>query len=124
MVAGVGTDLVDVRRISKMQQRFAGRFVERVLVPTEREIWQAQAQPEAYLAKRWAAKEAVAKALGTGIGGHVSFQDIEISNAPSGQPQVTLQGGALARLTALGAQHCWLSLSDEGDYALAFVVLV
>lgn len=123
MVAGVGTDLVDVRRISKMQQRYAGRFVERVLVPAEREIWQAQTQPDAYLAKRWAAKEAVAKALGTGIGGQVSFQDIEISNAPSGQPQVTLQGGALARLAALGAQHCWLSLSDEGDYALAFVVL-
>jgi holo-[acyl-carrier protein] synthase len=123
MIVGVGTDLVDVRRIEKIHQRFAERFVRRVLVASEYDIWQAHAQPAAYLAKRWAAKEAVAKALGTGIGAQVSFQDIEVTTAASGQPQVVLHGGAQARLEALGGQNCWLSLSDDGYFALAFVVL-
>jgi holo-[acyl-carrier protein] synthase len=123
MIVGIGTDMVDVRRIAKVQQQFAERFVARVLVSSERTIWQTHAQPVSYLAKRWAAKEAVAKALGTGIGGVVGFHDIEITAAASGQPQVNLQGGAQSRLLDLGGQRCWLSLSDEGHFALAFVVL-
>lgn len=123
MIVGVGTDLVDVRRIAQLQQRFAQRFVTRVLVPAEQLIWQGHAQPVAYLAKRWAAKEAVAKALGTGIGAAVGFHDIEVIAAASGQPQVVLHGGAQQRLQALGGHQCWLSLSDERHYALAFVMI-
>lgn len=123
MIVGIGTDLVDIRRIAQIQQRFAKRFVARVLVPAEQQIWQAHAQPVAYLAKRWAAKEAVAKALGTGIGAEVGFHNIEIKATASSQPLVVLHGSAQTRLQMLGGHHCWLSLSDEGHYAVAFVVV-
>jgi len=123
MIVGIGTDLVDVRRIDRIHQRFAERFVARVLVSSERDIWQSHAQPVSYLAKRWAAKEAVAKALGTGIGGEVGFHNIEVTASAAGQPQVILHGGAQARLRELGGARCWLSLSDDGHFALAFAVL-
>ncbi|RUO31963.1 holo-ACP synthase [Aliidiomarina sedimenti] len=120
-VLGIGTDIVSIERIAGLLQRNPA-FAERVLTPTERATFAQHSQPVAFLAKRWAAKEATAKALGTGIG-QVSFQHIEVTRLPSGQPQLQLHGAAQAQATALGATQFHLSLSDEREFAIAYVVL-
>lgn len=121
MIVGIGTDLVDIRRIDgvlKAQPRFA----EKVLTPNEFVIWQQKGAQAAYLAKRWAAKEAVFKALGTGLRQGMSFQDVEVSNSPLGAPQLNLQGGTALEAQKRGIKYWHLSLSDEQDYALAYVI--
>ena len=122
-VVGIGTDIVDIRRIENMAPAVLERFIKRVLTPSEIEKYQQTNQPLAYLAKRWAAKEAAAKALGLGIADGISFQDFTITNLPSGKPQLTLSGRALAVAEELTATDWQLSLSDEKHYAVAFVVL-
>jgi holo-[acyl-carrier protein] synthase len=123
MILGVGTDIVQVARIARVLARHGERFRARVLVPEERRAFADAAQEARWFAKRYAAKEALAKALGTGIGGQLSFQDIRVANAPGGAPLLALvgAGAALAVRRGIGALH--LSLSDEHDYALAFVVV-
>ena len=91
--------------------------------PNEQQRLGEHNNPSAFLAKRFAAKEAVAKALGTGMAEAVIAADIEISNNAAGQPLVTLHNGALAKFKALGASQCLLSISDEKAYAVAFSVL-
>jgi holo-[acyl-carrier protein] synthase len=123
MIAGVGVDMVSIARIadivgSERRQRFS----ERVLTPGERKTWESKGHEPAWLAKRWAAKEAVAKALKTGIGQVLSFQDIEIVNLPGGAPSVEMSHRARTLLDELGIQSLELSLSDEREYALAFAV--
>lgn len=123
MIAGVGTDIVSIARVAAVLARHGDRFVARVLVADERARLPADARRARWLAKRWAAKEAVAKAFGTGIGGQLGFQDIVIGNDAAGQPRVFLQGAGALLAQARGIAQVHLSLSDEQDTALAFVVL-
>ncbi len=123
MVIAVGTDILRMARIDEVEGRLGERFVERILTPTERDEYAASAQPGRMLAKRFAAKEAVAKALGTGIGRGVSWQDIEIGHDEAGAPLARLSGGALAVAQRRGGSRVEISISDEADYAVAFAVL-
>lgn len=122
-VVGIGTDLLDGRRIERAYQRHGLRLAERFLTPAEQLVWRQRACPVNYIAKRFAAKEALAKALGTGIAKGVGFQQLEVLNDCQGAPQVTLYDGALQRLQELGGRQALISLSDEGDWIQAFVVL-
>ena len=123
MVKGVGTDIVDVARIGAVLSRQGDAFVTRVLTSSEQQHYAASQQKSNFMAKRFAAKEAVAKALGTGIGNGVSFQDIVISNDDLGAPNVALAGGAAIRMSELGAEKVLISIADEKDYAVAYAVL-
>jgi holo-[acyl-carrier protein] synthase len=126
VIIGIGSDMVDARRIKAALERFADRFRKRLF--TAHEIAYAEGKAEAHLtyAKRFAAKEAVAKALGSGVRGF-TFADIEVINDRLGKPSVTLHGGALKRLNVVvpegheGKIH--LSLTDEDPYALAWVII-
>ena len=124
MAIGIGTDIVEIARIEDATSRQGIKFVQRILCANELKQYQSKSNTNAFLAKRFAAKEAIAKALGTGIGNGVSFQDIEIYNNSKGAPQVKLTGGAEEILQSLGAKQVLLSLSDEKEYALAYAVLV
>ena len=95
MVIGIGTDIVEIARIADVLDRQGDAFVQRILTHSEQKQYQASKQKAAFLAKRFAAKEAVAKALGTGIGSGVSFQDMTISNDEKGAPSVSLSAGPL-----------------------------
>jgi holo-[acyl-carrier protein] synthase len=122
MIVGIGTDIVQIDRIKHVVERQADRIVERILCPSELSIFEKKKRSISYLAKRFAAKEAASKALGTGIG-PISWQDMEISNDGSGAPILLLKGAAKKRMTLIGAHQISISLSDELDYAVAFVVL-
>lgn len=119
----VGTDILKLERIDETVDRLGERFVQRILTPEECEEYAASKRPKNLLAKRFAAKEAVAKTLGTGIGRGVSWQDIRISHDSNGAPLVHLSGGALRVATELGGSRVALSLADENDYVVAFAVL-
>lgn len=119
----VGTDILRFERIDDVLERLGDRFVRRILTPEEREEYAASARPGNLLAKRFAAKEAVAKTLGTGIGRGVSWQDIRISHDDHGAPLVILTGGALEVAREKGGSHVALSLADEVDCVIAFAVL-
>jgi holo-[acyl-carrier protein] synthase len=122
-VIAIGTDILQVARIEAVVERLGDRFVARILTPAELREYRDSAQPQRLLAKRFAAKEAVAKALGTGIGRGVSWQDITISHDSRGAPLVSLGGGALQVATDRGGSRVELSLADEADYVVAFAVL-
>jgi len=94
MILGVGTDLCDIRRVEKTLDRFAGRFTERVYSESERKAADSRPRPANAYAQRYAAKEACAKALGTGFRDGVFWRDLVVDNLPSGQPVMTLTGGA------------------------------
>ncbi|PLW68018.1 holo-ACP synthase [Pseudohalioglobus lutimaris] len=119
----VGTDILRFDRIDAVVERQGLRFVERILCPEECEEYADSARPANLLAKRFAAKEAVAKALGTGIGRGVSWQDIRIAHNAHGAPVVELTGGALRVARELGGTRVALSLADEVDCVVAFAVL-
>lgn len=120
---GVGTDILKMQRIDEVVGRLGNKFVQRILTPSEQREYQACSQPNRLLAKRFAAKEAVAKALGTGIGRGVSWQDITIGHDAHGAPRVVLSGGALEVAIARGGSRIELSLADEAEYVVAFAVL-
>lgn len=122
-VVGIGTDLVEISRIIAMSDNARERLAQRVLTTIEYQQYQTLKQPARYLAKRWAGKEAASKALGTGIADGISFQHFEIASLPTGQPKLILTGRAQEIACLLGANHCHISLSDEREYATAFVVL-
>ncbi len=119
---GIGTDLVEIARIASLYERFGDRFAKRILSADEYAIFVRQHYSIPFLAKRFAGKEAVAKALGTGIGAQVAFTDISITNEPNGRPTVELLGNAHALLKELNIKHLAISLSDEKHYALAFAI--
>jgi holo-[acyl-carrier protein] synthase len=119
----IGTDILKFERLDEVVERLGERFVQRILTPEEREEYALSARPQNLLAKRFAAKEAVAKALGTGIGRGVSWQDIRISHDDKGAPLVSLSGGALAVARERGGSRVALSLADEVDCVIAFAVL-
>ena len=122
MVIGIGTDIVEVARIRLACQRSGKRFSERILTEREQAVFTERQESANWLAKRFAAKEAAAKALGTGIG-PVSFQDIEVSSNPQGAPLLTLYGAAATLQKQRGITRLHISLTDERAYAQAFVVL-
>ena len=122
-VKAIGTDVLDQRRIARTIEKFPERFARRVLTPQEFNTWCERQQSVSYLAKRWAAKEAISKALGTGIAKGVSFQHMIIANDSNGKPEVELTSVALAKARAQGAEKAMISLSDDGPYVLAFCVL-
>ena len=127
MIYGIGTDICDARRIAAALDRRGDRFAARVLGPREIEVFKArrakfEARGVAYLATRFAAKEAFSKAIGLGLRLPMTWRDCEVLNAPSGQPQVHLHG-ALADWFAARALSAHVSVSDEADVATAFVVV-
>jgi len=121
---GVGTDLLDQRRITKLVGKQGERFSIRILTPKELILWNEKGCSVNFLAKRFAAKEAISKALGTGIAQGIGFQQMNIFSNSLGKPVVELSGAALIRAKALGAEDVLLSLTDEGEMILAFAVLI
>jgi len=124
MTIAIGTDIVEIQRIASALERQGDKFVQRILTKSEIVEYQARGNSVAFLAKRFAAKEAIAKALGTGIGRGISFQQLIVSNNSDGAPQVELQANAAERLKQLGGSKVLLSLSDEKNYALAYVAII
>ncbi|MDR3449660.1 MAG: holo-ACP synthase [Alphaproteobacteria bacterium] len=127
MIIGIGSDLTDIRRIENTLAKYGERFVQRVFTPAEQAKAAKRVTKAETYAKRFAAKEACAKALGTGIFRGVFFRDMGVVNLPSGQPTLELTGGALAHLRALTppgkTARIHLSLTDDHPYAQAFVVI-
>lgn len=123
MTIAIGTDIVEIQRIASALERQGDKFVQRILTESEIVEYQARGNSVAFLAKRFAAKEAIAKALGTGIGRGISFQHMIVSNDSEGAPQVELQASAAERLKQIGGSNVLLSLSDEKNYALAYIVI-
>lgn len=123
MIYGIGTDVVAVARIERLLARYGERFVERVLSPAERSGFIGTPKPAAFIAKRFAAKEAFAKALGTGLRAPVTLAGIAIVHDAQGRPTLAFGQGLsdLIEARRIGSWH--LSISDERDYACAFVVL-
>lgn len=123
MIEGIGTDLCRISRIEKSLQRFGERFAAKILVEEELLRFRAHRQPAAYLAKRFAAKEAFSKAIGTGMRYPVHWQNIAVSNERSGRPTIRCLGPLQGTVQARGITSVHLSLTDEPDFALAFVIL-
>ena len=122
-IVGLGTDIVEIDRIESQAERLGDKLARRVLTDAELLIYSQASQPARYLAKRFAAKEAAAKALGTGIGRGVSFQHIHIGNNDDGAPTIAFTDGALARLQQLNAVVGHISIADEKRYAVATVII-
>ncbi|HEY1542186.1 MAG TPA: holo-ACP synthase [Xanthobacteraceae bacterium] len=127
MILGIGTDLVDIRRIEQTIERHGARFIDRIYTEVERARAERKANRIDTYAKRFAAKEACAKALGTGFRQGVFFRDMGVVNLPSGKPTLRLTGGALKRLQAITPAgyeaQIDLALTDEYPLAQAFVVI-
>jgi holo-[acyl-carrier protein] synthase len=127
MILGIGSDMVDIRRIEQVIARHGERFLNRVFTSIERARAQRRANASATYAKRFAAKEACAKALGTGIRKGVFWRDMGVVNLASGRPTMKLTGGALEHLQAMtppGTEaRIDVTITDEGPMAQAFVVI-
>ncbi len=127
MILGIGSDLIDIRRVEKTLERFGDRFIRRVFTDIERRKSEGRRQRAASYAKRFAAKEACAKALGTGLNAGVFWRDMGVVNLRSGKPTMVLTGGAAARLAALvpagSVPAIHLTITDDFPLAQAFVVI-
>ena len=123
MVIGVGTDLIEIARIAQSVDRFGERFLRRVFTPREIEYCRQKKNAAESFAARFAAKEAGAKALGTGISQGVSWLELEVTREPSGRPLLQLTGRAAQIAAQLGVAHISLSLTHARDSALAVVIL-
>lgn len=127
MIIGIGNDLCDIRRIEKSLERFGERFVNRVFTETERRRSEGRVTRAGSYAKRFAAKEACSKALGTGFRRGVFMRDMGVTNLRTGKPTMTLTGGALARLEEITpegmAAQIDITLTDEYPMAQAIVII-
>jgi holo-[acyl-carrier protein] synthase len=127
VIIGLGSDLIDIRRVEKTLERYGERFLNRVFTDVERKKSDRRAARAASYAKRFAAKEACAKALGTGLRKGVFWRDMGVVNLPGGQPTIKLTGGALARLEAITpaglTARIHLTITDDFPLAQAFVVI-
>jgi holo-[acyl-carrier protein] synthase len=123
MIVGVGTDLIEIARIEQSVARFGDRFLARVFTPGEIAYCQRKKHAAESFAARFAAKEAGAKALGTGISQGISWLELEVTREPRGKPVLALQGRAAARATALGVTHISMSITHSRDQALAVVIM-
>ena len=123
MIIAIGTDIASSERISSVYQRRGNAFARRILTVNEYVEFEARNHSMGFLTRRFSAKEAVAKALGTGIGRGLSFHHIEVLNNELGAPILTLSGFALQRSQRMGVKYQHISISDERNYAVSFVVL-
>jgi holo-[acyl-carrier protein] synthase len=127
MIIGIGSDIIDIRRIERTLERFGARFTERLFTETERRKSEARAGRAASYAKRFAAKEACSKALGTGFRAGVFWRDLGVVNLPSGKPTLVLTGNAAKRLAAITPPgmraQIDLSLTDDHPQAQAIVII-
>lgn len=123
MIVGIGTDIVDVGRIDAMLGRRGEALAQRLLSTAEFDAFKAHPAPARFLAKRFAAKEAALKALGTGLRNGMRWADISVAHDALGKPALHLAGVARQQADALGVNACHLSISDEQRYAVAFVIL-
>jgi holo-[acyl-carrier protein] synthase len=127
MIIGLGSDLIDIRRIEKTLERHGARFIDRIFTDTEMRKSEGRKQRAASYAKRFAAKEACSKALGTGISHGVFWKDMGVANLPSGKPTMVLTGGAMARLEQMvpsgNRANIHLTITDDFPLAQAFVII-
>ena len=127
MILGIGNDLTDIRRIEKSLERFGDRFVQRIFTETEQKRSEGRATRAASYAKRFAAKEACSKALGTGFRAGVFWRDLGVVNLPSGKPTLVLTGGAAERLAAITPPgmraQIDLTITDDFPQAQAIVII-
>ena len=122
MIYGIGIDIVAVERMQRAQQRFGDRLVRRILHPAEWRGYQQSPRPECFLAKRWAAKEAVAKAIGTGLRQGLTMSQLSIDHSVHGQPRVACEG-IIADWLRQRQAMCCLSISDERQVVCAVAVV-
>jgi holo-[acyl-carrier protein] synthase len=123
MILGVGIDIIEVARIRSSHERFGERFVSRILRPGEIEYCLSHRDPGPFLAARFAAKEAISKAFGTGIGQHLGWKDMEVHRKESGEPYVVFHDQGLALLESRGPAKVHISLTHTNEHAAAMAVL-
>lgn len=123
MIFGIGTDLVHIPRMQNLLDKHGDRIAERILSEDEFAEFKLQLKPAAFLAKRFAAKEAAAKALGTGFRDGLSLRHIVVKNNQLGKPELSFEAVGQSLLETLNIDRCLLSLSDDQDYASAYVIL-
>lgn len=123
MILGTGIDIIEVSRVAAAYERHGERFVNRILRPAEIAYALSHKRPGPFLAARFAAKEAISKAFGTGIGAHLGWQDIEVCRKESGEPYVMLHDGGARLLEERGARIVHLTLSHTENYAAAMAIL-
>src|SRR5512140_3104363 len=123
MIRGTGIDIIEVARIEASHEKFGERFLNRILHPNEIAYCLSHRAPGPFLAARFAAKEAISKAFGTGIGAQLGWHDMEVGRKQSGEPFVILHGGGQKLLEARGARAILISLSHTQQHATAVAVL-
>ena len=123
MIVGIGTDVCSIERIRKSLDRFGERLVKRILTPDERPRFARVKDKAGHLAKRFAAKEAFSKAIGTGIHAPFTWHSITVTRSPRGKPGIEPTPAMAGHLRKMGVTVAHLSLTDDGDVAMAFVVL-
>ena len=123
MILGVGIDIIEVSRIQASYERFGERFLKRILHPNEIAYCLSHKAPAPFLAARFAAKEAISKAFGTGIGAELGWQDMEVGRKPSGEPFVILHEPGQKLLENRGARIVLISLSHTQQHATAVAIL-
>jgi holo-[acyl-carrier protein] synthase len=127
MIVGIGSDLIDIRRIAKTLDRFGDRFIHRVFTEEEQRRSEARTNRVESYAKRFAAKEACSKALGSGIQMGVAWRSMGVINLPSGKPTMVLTGKSENRLNSITPEgmlpHIHLTITDDGHWAQAFVII-
>lgn len=123
MIAGIGTDIVEHKRMARIHERYHEKFARRILDDLEMEDYRNAPAPVRFLAKRFAAKEAAAKALGTGIAMGITLNMLRVRHDKNGRPLLELSAKAEEYANSLGVTKQWLSISDEENYSIAMVVL-
>ena len=123
MILGTGIDIIEVTRIAASYEKFGERFVNRILLPDEIAYCRSHKDPAPFLAARFAAKEAISKAFGTGIGAQLGWQDMEIRRKESGEPYVVLHGKGEQLFATRNAKRLLISLSHTANYAAAMATL-
>jgi holo-[acyl-carrier protein] synthase len=127
VIIGIGNDIIDIRRVEKTIARFGDKFIQRIFTPIEQKKSDARANRAASYAKRYAAKEACSKALGTGFRAGIFWKDMGVVNLPSGKPTMALTGGALERLKAITppgmVPQIYVSITDEEEMAYVIVII-
>lgn len=121
-VHGLGVDIVNKQRIARIHKKYGDRFAERLFANKELQEYHAASDKEAFLAKRFAAKEAISKVLGTGVTAKVHLRDLILAHDEHGKPLVVLEGHAYEVMISLGMDTILISISDEKEHAVAFCV--
>jgi len=122
-IFGIGVDTVNIDRIKKIHEKYGQRFVDKILTPSEIELFKNSVDQNRFLANRFAGKEAASKALGTGFSQGVTWKDFGVSNKPSGQPELILSNKLEKLFITKGITSSHISLTDEQPWSMAFVVL-